>query len=224
MKYKNTVCGRFVDRPNRFIANVELGGKSEVCHVKNTGRCRELLIKGAEVYLERSENTERKTKYDLIAVRKGEMLVNMDSQAPNKVAAEYLKEKLEGLISLRAEVKYGASRFDFYAETDFGGMFVEVKGVTLERDGAAMFPDAPTQRGIKHINELIRCLSDGYGAMMLFVVQMENMRYFTPNAETNPEFAAALKKADEAGVVIKAVQCRVTPSTLTAEREIPVKL
>lgn len=224
MKYENTVCGRFIDRPNRFIANVELNGKIEVCHVKNTGRCRELLVNGAEVYLERSGNMSRKTKYDLIAVRKGEMLVNMDSQAPNKVAAEYLKDKLEGLVSLRSEVKYGASRFDFYAETERGGMFIEVKGVTLERDGAAMFPDAPTQRGIKHINELIRCISDGYSAMMLFIVQMENMRYFTPNAETNPEFAAALKRANDAGVTIKAVQCRVTPDTLTAAGEIPIKL
>ena len=224
MKYENTVCGRFIDRPNRFIANVELDGKIEVCHVKNTGRCRELLVNGAEVYLERSGNMSRKTKYDLIAVRKGKMLVNMDSQAPNKVAAEYLKDKFEGLVSLRPEVKYGASRFDFYAETERGGMFIEVKGVTLERDGAAMFPDAPTQRGIKHINELIRCISDGYSAMMLFIVQMENMCYFTPNAETNPEFAAALKRAGDAGVIIKAVQCRVTPDTLTAAGEIPVRL
>ena len=224
MKYENTVCGRFIDRPNRFIANVELNGKIEVCHVKNTGRCRELLVNGAEVYLERSGNMSRKTKYDLIAVRKGEMLVNMDSQAPNKVAAEYLKDKLEGLVSLRSEVKYGASRFDFYAETERGGMFIEAKGVTLERDGAAMFPDAPTERGIKHLNELVRCIDEGYGAMVIFIVQMENMRYFTPNAETNPEFAAALKRANDAGVTIKAVQCRVTPNTLTAAGEIPIKL
>lgn len=224
MTYQHIVPGIFRARPNRFIAHVEMGGKLEVCHVKNTGRCRELLLDGVTVYLEESGNPHRKTKYDLVAVEKGGRLINMDSQAPNKVAAEYLPALLPGLTLLRPETKFGSSRFDFYAEAEGGKWLIEVKGVTLEEDSVVLFPDAPTERGVKHLHELCAAKEAGYKAMALFVVQMADVRYFTPNARTHPEFARALRDAQAKGVQIEAVDCVVTPGSITARRPVEVRL
>ena len=199
MKYNKVEQGIFQKRPNRFIAHVEINGKEEVCHVKNTGRCRELLVPGALVFLEESDNPKRKTKYDLIAVEKGNRLINMDSQIPNKVVEEWLKEgNLFGKeAKVRREVVYGNSRFDLYIESGERKIFMEVKGVTLEENNVVRFPDAPTQRGVKHIQELEKCIKEGYEAYLIFVIQMENVDYFTPNRDTHPEFAEALKTAEK---------------------------
>ena len=215
MKYENIKKGKFISRPNRFIAYVEIDGKEEVCHVKNTGRCRELLIPGSTVFVEESSNPSRKTKYDLISVFKGDVLINMDSQAPNKVAAEWLSEYFDDITLLKPEAKYKNSRFDFYIETSDRKIFMEVKGVTLEENGVVMFPDAPTERGVKHLNELCECIKDGYEAYVLFVVQLEKAKYFTPNKKTHPEFADSLKKAERSGVKILCVTSKITDSTIT---------
>lgn len=224
MQYSKVVPGRFLERPNRFIAHVETGEGVQVCHVKNTGRCRELLVKGATVYLAESGNPNRKTRYDLVAVDKSGLLINMDSQAPNKVAAEYLPALLPGLTLLRPEARFGSSRLDFYCEAAGERWFVEVKGVTLERDGMALFPDAPTQRGARHLGELQACLQQGYRAMALFIIQMEGVRLFAPNVGTDPAFAAALSQAAEVGVAIHAVDCHVAPESLSVRREVPINL
>lgn len=224
MKYENIVKGEFQDRPNRFIANVLINGKTEVCHVKNTGRCRELLTKGATVYLQKSNNPNRKTKYDLIAVQKGERIVNMDSQIVNYVALEYLPQMFENITYVKPECKYGNSRFDIYVETETDKIFIEVKGVTLENDGVVRFPDAPTERGVKHLKELQKAVTEGYRAYVLFVVQMDNVLCFEPNIETHPEFAVALKEASENGVNVLAYQCNVTPESITIKNQIPVKI
>lgn len=224
MTYGTVLPGVFRARPNRFIAQVEIGGETQVCHVKNTGRCRELLVPGATVYVEESRNPARKTKYDLIAVEKGRLLINMDSQAPNKVAAEYLPRLLPGLTLLRPETTFGSSRFDFYAEAGGERWFIEVKGVTLEEQGAALFPDAPTQRGVKHLQELCRCVDQGYRACVLFVVQMKGVRYVAPNQATHPEFAQALRAAAARGVRVEAVDCLVTPDTLVPDQPVEVRL
>lgn len=224
MTYDRIVPGTFLARPNRFIAHVDIGGQTEVCHVKNTGRCRELLVPGARVYLQDCSNPKRKTRYDLIAVEKGSLLINMDAQAPNHVAAEYLTASVPGLTLLRPETKYGNSRFDFYLEANGQPGFVEVKGVTLEQDGLALFPDAPTLRGVKHLEELIQCRQAGYSAMVLFIIQMKGIARFSPNDSTHPEFGAALRRAADAGVEIRAVDCRVTPDSLTADRPVEICL
>lgn len=228
MNYDAVVAGRFLARPNRFIAYVEVGGEEIVAHVKNTGRCRELLIPGTTVYLQDwgEEHPGRKTRYDVIAVEKGPLLVNMDSQAPNKVFAQWAESGgfVDGLTLLRPEVKWGNSRFDFAWEADGRRGFTEVKGVTLEDGGHARFPDAPTQRGVKHLEELILAKREGYEAVVCFVLQMEGMRAFSPNDETHPAFGAALRRAAEAGVRIVAMECHVTPGTLDITREVPVIL
>ena len=224
MRYDEIRPGTFLARPNRFVARVDLGEGTVDCHVKNTGRCRELLVPGATVYVEESRNPARKTKYDLIAVEKGDLLINMDSQAPNKVAAEYLPRLLPGLTALRPETAFGSSRFDFYAEAGGERWFIEVKGVTLEEDGAALFPDAPTQRGVKHLQELRRCVDQGYRACVLFVVQMKGVRYVAPNQATHPEFAQALRAAAAHGVRVEAVDCLVTPDTLVPDQPVEVRL
>ena len=226
MKYKKTVIGNFLSRPNRFIAYVEIDGKTEVCHVKNTGRCRELLTDGAGVILEESHNPLRKTKYDLIAVYKSENLINMDSQAPNKVFNEWLnKTDFFGDITLiKPEKTYKNSRFDFYVETVDKKIFIETKGVTLEKDGIVMFPDAPTDRGVKHLNELIDAKNNGYDAYVFFVVQMKKCTIFTPNYETHSEFAKALKKAKENGVGVFALNCDVEEHSLVIDDFIKVLL
>ncbi|MCL1879976.1 MAG: DNA/RNA nuclease SfsA [Actinomycetia bacterium] len=170
MIYTNTVKATFLSRPNRFIAHAKIGGETAVAHVKNTGRCKELLIPGATVILQESDNPERKTKYDLIAVYKGERLINMDSQAPNKVFLEYVKsgQHIDGITLIKLEAKYGGSRFDFYVEAGQRKIFIEVKGVTLEEDGVVLFPDAPTKRGVKHLNELAECVQEGYETQVVF--------------------------------------------------------
>lgn len=222
MNYQNTTNGVFISRPNRFIAKVEIGAVEETVHVKNTGRCKELLIKGATVMLERSSNPERKTKYDLIAVYSGGQLVNIDSQAPNKAAKEYL-EKLYPASKITPEYTQGSSRLDFFIEHQDGSrLFVEVKGVTLLVNGEALFPDAPTLRGVKHINELISCAESGDSAMVLFIIQMKNASCLKPNVATHPAFGEALKRAKEAGVELKAVDCIVTEDEMVTDREIPV--
>lgn len=228
MKYDSIVPGRFQARPNRFIAHVEVGGAQVVAHVKNTGRCRELLVPGAAVYLQDwGESHEgRKTRYDLIAVEKGQLLVNMDSQAPNKAFAEWARAGgfMPGLTLLCPEARWGSSRFDFYWEAGERRGFTEVKGVTLEYDGHARFPDAPTVRGVKHLEELILAQEDGYQAAVCFVLQMAGMHAFSPNDATHPEFGRALRRAAGAGVRVVAVECRVTPETMEITREVPVRL
>ena len=226
MQYQRIEKGRFLSRPNRFIAHVELDGSTEVVHVKNTGRCRELLIPGATVYLEKSDNPARKTQYDLIAVEKGTLLVNMDAQAPNQVFREWVEAGnfQEGLTLLRPETTWGDSRFDFYWEAGDRRGFVEVKWVTLEEDGHACFPDAPTERGVKHLNELARCQADGYEAAVCFVLQMAGMKDFAPNDRTHPAFGDALRQAAQAGVRIMARECIVTPDSLTIGAAVPVLL
>lgn len=226
MRYKETEKAVFLKRPNRFIAEVEIQGKRETVHVKNTGRCKELLIPGAEVILEKSGNPNRKTKYDLICVNKQGRLVNMDSQIPNKAAEEWIKKG--GLfpeeVTIRPEKKYGNSRFDLYVESPVRRAFVEVKGVTLEENNIVRFPDAPTVRGIKHVEELIHCMEEGYEAYLLLVIQMKGVKKFMPNWDTQPEFGEALIKAEKAGVKILARDCLVTEDTIEIQEEVPVDL
>ena len=224
MHYHDMVPGKFLARPNRFIAHVELDGKLEVCHVKNTGRCRELLIPGVEVWLEKGTNPKRKTAWDLIAVRKGERLINMDAQAPNRVFAEFAPQFLPHLLAVHPEYRYGKSRLDFCLETEDGLYFVEVKGVTLEEDGHARFPDAPTERGVKHLRELIRAVQEGHRAGVVFVIQMEDIVDFAPNDATHPAFGDALREAAAAGVAVAAFTCRVTPDSLVMLEAVPVIL
>lgn len=231
MKYRHVIKGRFLERPNRFIARVEIQGedgelKVETVHVKNTGRCRELLQKGAAVYLEKSDNPSRSTAYDLIAVEKGDRMVNMDSQAPNKAAQEWLGGGglFPDVTLVRPEVKFGKSRFDFYVETPGERIFVEVKGVTLEEEGVVRFPDAPSERAVKHVEELIDARGQGYRVFVLFVIQMENVRYFVPNRDTHPEFADALCRAVQAGVELLAYDCLVERDSMSINRPVPIAL
>jgi sugar fermentation stimulation protein A len=226
MKYENTMPAVFLDRPNRFIAHVRLGDCVETVHVKNTGRCKELLVPGAEVILERSSNPARKTKYDIICVNKAGRLINMDSQIPNRAAEEWLKSG--GLFPEEIEVfrekTYGNSRFDLYVESKQRKAFIEVKGVTLEQDNVARFPDAPTLRGIKHMEELMRCQQDGYKAYLLFVIQMKGIERFEPNWETHREFGETLVRAANAGVHILARDCAVTEDSIELQDVVPVCL
>ena len=226
MKYNNIKKGIFIDRPNRFIANVEIDGAVEVVHVKNTGRCKELLIPGVTVFVQEFENTNRKTKYDLISVCKGKELYNIDSQAPNKVFYEWvLKSNYFGEVEfVKPECRYQNSRFDFYIQAKDRKIFVEVKGVTLEEDGILTFPDAPTERGVKHIKELCRCIDEGYEAYICFVIQTEKVKYFTPNRRTHSQFADALLEAKEKGVNILCVNCIVEEDCLEINTFVDVKL
>lgn len=266
MKYNKVVSGTFLQRPNRFIAHVLIDSKEEICHVKNTGRCHELLIPGCTVYCAVSDNPQRKTKFDLIAVEKRVtystitnqqgipvatttsseaietngapnsktdpgsshvLLVNMDSQAPNAAVKEWLQSGTSpfGKIDyLKPECKFGNSRFDFYLETEKRKIFLEVKGVTLEDNGTVLFPDAPTERGVKHLRELIRCHEERFETCVIFVVQMEQARCFTPNRKTHPQFADALWEAQEAGVQLLAYTCKVTPAAMTLDKALPIVL
>ncbi len=223
MEYGTMVEGLFLDRPNRFTAEVEIGGARTVCHVKNTGRCRELLIPGCRVWLQREDKPGRKTPYSLITVEKNGNPVNLDSQAPNRAAFEWVRDRLEPELLQREKV-YGKSRFDLYFERDGKRCFMEVKGVTLEENGAALFPDAPTERGLKHVRELIACRQEGYEAILLFVIQMKGVRVFRPNNRTQPEFGLALKEAERAGVKLLAFDCLVTENTMTIDKRVPVDL
>lgn len=225
MRYPQVCGGRFIARPNRFIALVDVEGQETVCHVKNTGRCRELLTPGVKVILARAESPNRKTAYDLVAVYKGEMLINMDSQAPNQVAAEYLPSLFSGITCVRPEYRIGDSRLDFYVETkDARQIYVEVKGCTLEVDGVAMFPDAPTLRGVKHLRALTALARAGREAWVLLVVQMAGPQCFRPNDAMDPTFGQALREAAAAGVGIHCVDCLVTEDSLTCRRPVPVLL
>ena len=217
MKYGNVVRGEFVSRPNRFIANVIIDGSPAVAHVKNTGRCKELLLPGAEVYLEKPDNPQRKTAYDLIAVRKSNgLLINIDSQAPNKVVQEWLK--LQSFDLIRPEYTYGNSRMDFYLEKETKRYRLEVKGCTLEREGIGYFPDAPTERGAKHLRELRKAISEGYLAAVAFVIQMDGISEVRPNSETDPEFTKALEEARESGVAELFLMCHIEPDTIEIVR------
>ena len=230
MKYNKITKAKFISRPNRFIAHCEVDGECEVVHVKNTGRCRELLVKDATVYLAVSDNPERKTKYDLVAVEKvtdrGTILINMDSQAPNTVAYEWIAAG--GLfgeqVTVRREVTYGKSRFDLYIEQGERRAFVEVKGVTLEENGVASFPDAPTERGIKHLGELVSAKKDGFEAYILFVIQMKGVHTFTPNDKTHKAFGDALRSAVASGVKVLAYDCKVSHDGFTVDAPIKIEL
>lgn len=226
MRYGSVVPARFLARPNRFIALVDLDGRQEAVHVKNTGRCRELLVPGAPVYLEKGTNPGRKTAYDLIAVQKGQRLINMDAQAPNQVFAEWAAQGgfVPDAADIRAEYRYGSSRLDFCLETPRGPHLVEVKGVTLEEGGAARFPDAPTERGVKHIRELCGAAEAGLDATLFFVVQMEGICSVAPNDVTHPAFGAALREAACRGVNVCARGCLVTPDSIVMGGPIPVLL
>ena len=223
MTYSHTKTGIFRARPNRFIAIVEVDGTDTVCHVKNTGRCKELLVPGCTVVLEQATNPDRKTPYDVIAVYKGDRLINMDSQAPNAVAADYLANRFPN-ATIRREVTYGESRFDFYIQSGEEQWFIEVKGCTLERENIGYFPDAPTERGVKHLRHLIRAAEEGYKAAVLFVIQMEGIAAIRPNDATHPAFGDALRDAAKAGVEIWATDCTVTPDSLTHRHPVPVEL
>ncbi len=225
MIYENMVAGKFLKRPNRFIAHIEIAGKTEICHVKNTGRCRELLTDGATVYCQRAQNPARKTKYDLIAVQKGNRLINMDSQAPNIAVGQWLNAGgLGALESIKAETVHGDSRFDFSFVKNGKTCFLEVKGVTLEEGGVCAFPDAPTTRGTKHLQGLTQAVQDGFGAYVLFVIQMTDVQFLHPNDATDPAFGNALRLAHVAGVNILAMDCQVTENSMVLQNPVEVRL
>ena len=229
MKYDKITEGIFISRPNRFVATVEVNGKLETVHVKNTGRCKELLVEGARVYLSESSNPFRRTRYDLVAVQKERgdlppLLINMDSAAPNEAVAEWLPRAgifPEGTV-FRREVPLGSSRFDFSAEYNGALSFLEVKGVTLENNSCVSFPDAPTERGVKHLNELVKCVEAGYKAYAVFVIQTDEAKYFTPNIVTHHEFGEALKYAKQSGVEIIAVKCSVSQDEINITEQVDV--
>jgi len=226
MLYHDVQKARFLSRPNRFIAHVELNGHTEVCHVKNTGRCRELLTPGAAVYLQPSANPARKTNFDLIAVEKNSLLINMDAQAPNQVFGEWVRNRLflPELLSVKPEYTWEDSRFDFLLEDGRGKYFVEVKGVTLEENGRCLFPDAPTQRGVKHLNGLLRAAQMGIRSAVFFVIQMKGPSAFLPNDATHPEFGQTLRNAAKGGVGVFAYDCCVSPDSLCIDKPVPVIL
>ncbi len=230
MVYKNILKATFKNRPNRFIAECIIDNQEAIVHVKNTGRCRELLVPDAEVYLEYFPESSRKTKYDLITVNKNGRLINMDSAAPNKVIYEALNlgknilNNSEPLTYIKMEQKYNQSRFDVYAETSSSKIFAEIKGVTLEENNIVMFPDAPTERGVKHIMELIDAKDNGFDAHIIFVIQMENPAYFTPNYKTHKEFGQALKLAKDKGVNISAWDCLITENSITLNKQVNIIL
>lgn len=225
MRYERMVPGRFVARPNRFIAYVEMDGVVQTVHVKNTGRCRELLREGAKVWCQKSENPARKTGFDLIAVEKGELLINMDAQAPNAAAMEWLQNGGLGKVdALRAETTHGDSRFDFSFTKEGKPCFLEVKGVTLETDGVCAFPDAPTVRGEKHLRGLMAAAEEGFGAYVLFVIQFSPVKRFRPNDDTDPKFAQALREASARGVHVLAMDCAVTPDSMTIRKPVHIQL
>ena len=227
MKYERMTEGIFQSRPNRFIANVMINGKNEVCHVKNTGRCKELLIPGkTTVYVQESDNPNRKTKYSVIGVLKGDRKINMDSQVTNTVVHEWISKGnlFKDVVLIKPEKTYKNSRFDFYVETKTEKAFIEVKGATLEENNIVRFPDAPTERGVKHIHELCECLKEGYNAYIIFVIQMKDVLYFTPNDETHKAFGDALREAEKQGVKVIAVDCNVTEDSIDICDYVDVRL
>ena len=226
MYYKNVYQGRFLERPNRFIAYVEIGTNREVVHVKNTGRCKELLIPGATVYVQKAEGSSRKTEWDLIGVKKGERIINIDSQAPNKVVEEWIEagHLFSDISLIKKEVVYKKSRFDLYVESNNRKILIEVKGVTLEENGIVTFPDAPSERAVKHVKELCEAVEEGYEAIIFFVIQMKHAIYFTPNCQMHPAFYDTLVRAVQAGVKIMAYDCEVENNYLKINEEVTVKL
>lgn len=226
MKYKNIKPAVFSNRPNRFIAEIIVDGKKEICHVKNTGRCREILIEGTPIFVQEQDKPERKTKYDLISVYKGDRLINIDSQVPNRVFHEWLiNTGYLGEISLiKPEQKFLESRFDFYIESFNKKIFIEIKGVTLENSGVALFPDAPTERGLKHLKELMHAKRMGYDAYAVFIIQMKDIKHFSPNYGTHKAFGQALKEVKKAGVGILALDCEVTEDSIEAKDMVSVIL
>lgn len=232
MQYNNIKSATFISRPNRFIANIlvdnvdGVNSKEEICHVKNTGRCKELLTKGCRIFVEENNNPNRRTKYDLISVYKGDRLINMDSQAPNKAFHKFLlnSDFIRDIKLIKPECTFGNSRFDFYIEAGERRIFAEIKGVTLEENNVVLFPDAPTQRGVKHINELVKCIEQGFEAYIIFIVQMENVDYFTPNVKTHIEFANALSIAEKCGVNICAFDCIIDKNSIVVNQPVPIKL
>ncbi len=224
LNYKIGIKAIFQSRPNRFIAHCLVDGKETVCHVKNTGRCKELLLPGCTLYLCPGENPARKTPYDVIGVEQNGQIINIDSMAPNRAVAEWLPSFLPKGAAIRPETKFGDSRIDFYAKAGEEEFLIEVKGVTLKRNGVALFPDAPTTRGVKHLKELTKAARQGYRCYVIFVIQMQGVSYFAPNDQTDPAFAEALRQADAAGVHILAMDCTVTPTQMELNREIPVRL
>ena len=226
MRYQHISPATFLDRPNRFVAHCDLDGETVTVHVKNTGRCRELLVPGARVYLERGDRPGRKTAWDLVAVWKGEKLINMDAAAPNTVAAEWIGQGGLGFVPelLRPEVRLGDSRFDFYLERNGRPGYAEVKGVTLEENGVVRFPDAPTLRGVKHLRGLAQAARQGLDAHVIFIVQMEDVDWFEPNQATQPEFAEALREASEAGVKLHCIDCHVTEDSITPGRPVEIHI
>ncbi len=226
MKYDRIEKGRFLERPNRFIAYVEILGKKEIVHVKNTGRCAELLVPDATVYVQKSDNPKRKTQWDLISVEKGKRMVNMDSQVPNKVVEEWIRRGnlFPNATLIRPETTYGNSRFDLYIEVNDRKIFMEIKGVTLEEDDVVRFPDAPTERGVKHVEELMKATREGYETYLFFVIQMKGVKYFTPNDDTHATFGAAVRKASAQGVKVLAYECEVEKDRIEITQEVPVFL
>ncbi|MCL1811443.1 MAG: DNA/RNA nuclease SfsA [Methanomassiliicoccaceae archaeon] len=225
MRYENVLTGTFIERPNRFTAYVEIGGKREKCHVKNTGRCREILVPGAETILAVSDNPERSTKYDLIGVYKGNMLLNIDSQAPNAVMRESIHSipGFEDADEVRPEYKYGNSRIDIFAKAGDRKMLMEVKGVTLDKDGVALFPDAPTERGLKHVKELGSSVGDGYEAYIMFLIQMSGPKVFSPHYEMHESFAEEVERAQSLGVKVLAYDSLVTEDSISLGNPIEVR-
>jgi len=226
MEYKDVRPARFLSRPNRFIAHIEMDGRTELCHVKNTGRCRELLLPGTEIWVQAASNPNRKTKFDLITVKKGARLINIDSQVPNRIFQEWITSSnyFPRVKSVKPESSFRSSRFDFYIQTDQDQIMVEVKGVTLEENGVALFPDAPTQRGLKHIEDLCAWIEQGHEAYMFFIIQMKGVVYFTPNYATHPEFSQALSGARDRGLKIRALDCDVGDDSITARDFVEVKI
>ncbi len=231
MKYNNIIEAKFIERPNRFIAYCDINGEIEKVHVKNTGRCKELLVKGSTVYLEESDNPNRKTKYSLISVIKNNRLINMDSQVTNKMVYESIKDKSlilpgfdEEITLIKPEKTYGNSRFDVYIEGETKKAFIEIKGCTLEENNVVKFPDAKTERGVKHVKELIKAREDGYLAYIIIVIQMEDVLYFTPNVEMHKEFADVLKEAEEKGVNILAYDSKVNIDSIKLNKSVKVVL
>lgn len=225
MIYNNIKPAKFISRPNRFIANIEIDGNHEICHVKNTGRCREFLIEGAKIFVQEFDSsTTRKTKYDLISAYKKEQLINMDSQVTNKVIQEWLQEGglFENISLIKPESKYKNSRFDFYIEVGKRKIYIEVKGVTLEEDGVVMFPDAPTERGVKHLRELEECIEEGFEAYVIFVIQMSDVKVFKANEEMHKAFAETLTRVHEKGVNVLAYECLVTEDSIRISKQVPV--
>lgn len=226
MEYKNIKSAIFLSRPNRFIAEIIVDGKKEICHVKNTGRCKEILIQGASIFVQEHDNPKRKTKYDLISVYKGDKLINIDSQIPNRVFREWVEKNgyLGDISVLKAEQNFAGSRFDFYIEANSKKIFVEVKGVTLEEEGIVLFPDAPTERGLKHLKELMCAKEQGYDAYVVFIIQMNGVKYFSPNYRTHKAFGETLKEAEKMGVGLLALDCEVTRNRIEAKDMVSIIL